>query len=123
MSATQDALPGMDSTSELRQLVDLLDQIGCRSYSLHATDRRFYAAQNPGAADAQRVSLRLTVVGRAPFEQICTALNVQPTERTHHVGQRAWWAEADTNTRRLLIEGVSFQHHDDWEPRAAGGAS
>ncbi len=28
-----------------------------------------------------------------------------------------WWAEVNTPDLRLLIEGVSFQHHDDWEAK------
>lgn len=103
--------------NELRALVDVLDQIDCHSYTLHATDSTYYSARNPATAEGSRISLRLTIIGRTQFEQVCARLSAKATERVFLPGQRAWWAEADTQNRRLLIEGVSFQHHDDWEPR------
>lgn len=109
--------PQPTTCGPLAEVVALLDRLGCTSYTLHATDRSYYASQNPDRAVA-RVDLRLTIVGRTFLEQVCAALGVKPVERIVNPGQRAWHAEADTPTRRLLIEGVSFQHHDDWEPRA-----
>lgn len=105
--------------NDLKALVDLLDRLSIHSFSLHATDRGFYGdrTQSDRPAGSRAVELRLTIVGRTFFEQVCDALRAKPTERMVLFGQRSWWAEADNSTRRLLIEGVSFQHHDDWEPR------
>lgn len=109
------------ATNELRALVDILDRLSIQAYTLHVTDGRFYADRSPDAVAGSRrqVSIRLTVIGRTFFEGLCAALHAKPTERVVHPGQRSWWAESDTATRRLLIEGVSFQHHDDWQPRPA----
>lgn len=105
--------------SALAELVALLDDIDCHSFTLHATDSTFYAARNPDATDnTKRINIRLTIIGRTDFEQVCTLIGAKATERVVNPGQRSWWAESDTATRRLLIEGVSFQHQDDWEPRA-----
>lgn len=105
--------------TDLSEIVDLLESIDCHSYTLHATDCTFYSARNPNAEAAKRTDLRLTIIGRTAFEQMCERLKAKPLERIVHFGQRAWWAASDTDTRRLLIEGVSFQHHDDWQPREA----
>ena len=107
----------LPAPNPLADLVAILDRLDCHSYTLHATDRTYYGAQNPAATAAQRVELRLTIVGRTHFEALCAALGAKPTERVVAHGQRSWWAEADTDDRRLLIEGVSFAHQDDWEPR------
>ena len=103
--------------SALATIVELLDDIDCHSFTLHATDTTFYSARNPEGIAGGRINLRLTIVGRYAFEEVCARLGAKPHERIVQVGQRSWWAEADTETRRLLIEGVSFQHHDDWQPR------
>lgn len=101
----------------LAEVVAVLEVLGCRSYTLHATDSGYWTARAHGDGAEARINIRLTIVGRTAFEQVCAALGAQPKERVIHVGQRSWFAEADTTARRLLIEGVSFQHHDDWEPR------
>lgn len=111
----------------LLAIAELLNEQECHSYTLHATDSGFWTARAPqgaqpgvraGRAERDgRASLSLTIIGRTQFEGICLAIGVTPKERVMHVGQRSWWAESDTSTRRLLIEGVSFQHHDDWESR------
>lgn len=106
--------------SELTTIAQLLDELGCHSYSLHVTDSGYYADRNPERSSEGRVSLHLTIIGRTAFEAVADAIGAKPKERIVHVGQRSWWAEADTKTRRLLIEGVSFQHHDDWQPRGEG---
>lgn len=104
-------------TDPLAELVGILGQLDCRSYTLHATDSGYWTARATGDGRDGRINIRLTVVGRTAFEQVCAALGAQPKERVVHVGQRSWFAETDTTDRRLLIEGVSFQYHDDWEPR------
>ena len=105
--------------SPLAEIVAVLDQIECRSYTLHATDSGYWTARAHGdELDEVRINIRLTIVGRTAFEQVCKAVGAQPKERVVHVGQRSWFAEADTTARRLLIEGVSFQHHHDWEIRS-----
>ena len=103
--------------SELATIAALLDDLDCRSYSLHATDSGYWTERNPDGDGDGRTDLRLTIVGRTAFEAVCSAIGATPKERIVHAGQRHWWADADTKTRRLLIEGVSFQHHDDWEAR------
>lgn len=103
--------------SFLTAIAELLDEQGCRSYSLHASDAGWWADRNPDGGSDGRPSVRLTIIGRTAFEAIATAVGATPKERVMRMGQRSWWAESDTASRRLLIEGVSFQHHDDWEPR------
>ena len=105
--------------SALTAIAQLLDDLDCHSYSLYATDSGWWTERAIGKADAKepRVSLRLTIIGRTHYEAVCLALEAKATERVVQMGQRQWWAESDTSARKLLIEGVSFQHHDDWEAR------
>lgn len=103
--------------SALTAVAEVLDDIDCHSYSLTVTDKTFWSARNPDMSDGVRVNLRLMIVGRTAFEAFCLAIEARPQERIVNPGQRSWWAESDTKTRRLLVEGVSFQHHEDWEPR------
>lgn len=114
-----DMLPGLD-TDPLTDIAAMLRQIGCRSYALHVTDTTYYSARNPDASEtATRPNFHLTIVGRTHFEAVIAALDSpKVTERVMTVGVRAWSAEPDTDDRRLLVEGVSFQHHDDWKARA-----
>lgn len=105
------------SQTALASIASLINDVGCESYSLHVTDRRYYADRLPNSDSAKYVDIRLTIVGRTAFEEIATLLGAKTTERIVHVGQRAWVAETKSNDVRLLLEGVSFQHHDDWEPR------
>lgn len=102
----------------------LLDRLDVHSYTMHVTDRTYYSARLPDSEAAKRVDIRLTIVSRSDFMKVCAELKCSPKERIVNAGQRAWWAESDSPGRRLLIEGVSFQHHDDWlakgeEPPAA----
>lgn len=101
----------------LADLMALLDEIECRAYTLHATDSSYWTARNSNLDNTGRVNLRLTIIGRGQFEQVCSLLGAKATERIVNTGQRSWWAESNSDTRKLLIEGVSFQHHDDWEAR------
>lgn len=103
--------------SALASIAKLIDDIGCESFSLHVTDRRYYAARMPNSDSAKYVDMHLTIVGRTAFEEVATLLNAKPKERIVNVGQRAWVAEIYDGSLRLLLDGVSFQHHDDWEPR------
>lgn len=113
-----DTLPGLD-TDPLTDIAAMLRRIGCRSYALHVTDTTYYSARNPDATNgAKRVGMHLTIVGRTYYEAVINALgNPKVTERVMTTGTRAWSANADTDDRKLLVEGVSFQHHDDWEAR------
>lgn len=106
------------SASVLCEVAALLDELECRSYSLSATDAAYWAARRSEEVRDGRPNIRLTIIGRTMFEAVCTAVGVTPKERMTNPGQRGWFAEADSSTRRLLIEGVSFQHHDDWEVRS-----
>ena len=55
---------------------------------------------------------------RTDFETVCARMKLKPVERRYvQHGQRHWYAERDTDTTRLLVQCVSLQHHDDWEPR------
>lgn len=95
-------------------VAQLLDRLDVHSYSMHVTDQTYYSARLPESEAAKRVNIRLTIVGRSGFMKVCTELKQEPKERMVNAGQRAWWAEADSPDRKLLIEGVSFQHHNDW---------
>lgn len=65
-----------------------------------------------------RPNVSLWTQTRTDFETLCDAWKMKPVERTYTPeGQRAWCAERDTNDRRLLVQCVSFAHHDDWQPR------
>jgi hypothetical protein len=55
---------------------------------------------------------------RTDFERFCDALKLKAKERAYSPeGQREWWAEHDTADRRLLVQCVSFAHHEDWQPK------
>lgn len=58
---------------------------------------------------------------RTDFERFCAAVGVKPVPaRFDSADQRSWSAEHDTADRRLLVQCVSFKHHDDWEPKSTG---
>jgi hypothetical protein len=56
---------------------------------------------------------------RTDFERFCEATKLKAKERqfSRH-GQREWFAERDTEGCRLLVQVVSFAHHEDWVPRS-----
>lgn len=65
-----------------------------------------------------RPDISLWLRYRTDFERFCESIKAKPHERMYRgQGQREWYAESDADTRRLLIQCVSFEHHDDWEPR------
>lgn len=71
-----------------------------------------------------RPDISLWLRYRTDFERFCESIKAKPKERTYTpAGQREWWAESDTDTRRLLIQCASFEHHDDWQPKPGRGAS
>ncbi len=99
--------------AEIKALVELLAEMGIDPLSLNAR----------GATPLEpRSNMQLHLRTRTDFEAVCRRLGAKGHERKFPPrGQRSWWAEADTGTRKLLIQCVSFEHHDDWEPRTTGG--
>jgi hypothetical protein len=70
-----------------------------------------------------RPNLRLWLRTRTDFERACGALGLNPKEARYSPhGQRQWTAEGDTPERRLFLSVVSFEHHDDWQPKPGGAA-
>ena len=94
---------------EIKEFVDVLADMGIDPLHLHIDGHR--------PTDA-RPSISVWIRHRTEFEAICARLKAKPVERRYsQPGQREWWAESDTTTRRLLMQCVSFEHHHDWEPR------
>lgn len=101
--------------AETKSLVDLLADMGIDPLHLHVDGAK--------PLDA-RPNIKLWTRYRTEFFTLCERLGAKPEERRFApAGQREWYAESDTLTRRLLVQCVSFEHHDDWEPRPNGGAS
>ena len=65
-----------------------------------------------------RIDISLWMQTRTDFETFTAALGAKPVERRFSPdGQREWFAEHDTPERRLLVQVVSFRHHDDWQEK------
>lgn len=95
----------------IKGLVDVLHRLRMSPLHLHVD------AKHVGDT---RPDVKLWLRCRTDFEAFCAELGVRPVEaRWNPEGQRSWSAEHDTPERRLLVQCVSFQHHDDWEPRSA----
>lgn len=95
----------------IKQVVDLLDELGIDPLHLHADGAKVLDARH---------DIKLWLRYRTDFERVCAALKAKPVERPHRGhGQREWYAEPDTADRRLLVQCVSFEHHPDWEAREA----
>jgi len=96
------------SITTLKELVDQLADLGIDPLHLH-TD---------GHTNIRPPDYRLWLRTRTDFFAVCEAFGLKPTEaRWAPEGQRSWSAAKDTDDRRLLVQCVSFEHHDDWEPR------
>ncbi len=100
------------------EITGTLHALGIDGYTLHITRPGYHIRRNPNASEnGKKVSIRVTVIGRNDFHKLARHYNAKVTERAMQHGVRGWWAEADNPDRRLLIEGVSFRHHDDWEAK------
>lgn len=100
---------------EIKALVDLLAELDVSVLHLHIDTRDMLD---------KRARINLWISSRTDYFRLCDHLKLTPTEKRYQgLGQREWWAEADTPARALLIQCVSFEHHDDWEPRAGKPAS
>ncbi|WGL50668.1 hypothetical protein P5P86_11905 [Nocardioides sp. BP30] len=96
--------------AEIKAVVDTLADLGIDPLHLHIDGQR---------PTDRRPSMTTWIRYRTDFERVCDAFKAKPTERRYsQPGQREWYAESDTATRRLLIQCVSFEHHEDWQPRA-----
>lgn len=99
--------------AEIKAVVDVLADLGIDALHLRADAK---------TVDDTRPDVSLWVTYRTEFLRVCEAFQLKPVERRYAgPGQRAWFAERDTNDRRLLVQCVSFEHHHDWEPRQSGG--
>lgn len=95
--------------SEIKAIVDQLADLGVDALHLRADAKK---------VGDQRPDVSLWVTYRTEFLRVCEAFGIKPQERPYsRTGQREWFAERDTASRRLLVQCVSFEHHDDWEPR------
>lgn len=95
--------------AEIKAVVDLLADLGLDPLHLNIDGR---------TPTEDRPNIRLWMRYRSDFERVCEALKAKPVERqAHYQGQRHWYAEADTDARRLLVQCVSLEHHPDWQPR------
>lgn len=95
--------------SEIKAVVDTLAGLGIDPLHLHIDGQR---------PTDHRPNITVWVRYRTEFEATCGAFNAKAVERRFiQHGQREWYAESDTATRRLLIQCVSFEHHADWAPR------
>jgi hypothetical protein len=95
----------------IKALVDTLADLGISPLHLLTNARKM---------SDTRPDISLWTQRRTDFEALCAHLKAKPVERmAHQPGQREWYAEHDTDERRLLIQCVSFPHHDDWQPREA----
>ena len=94
---------------EIKAVVDTLADLGVDPLHLHIDGQR---------PTDQRANINAWIRYRTDFERVCAVFKAKPTERRHcQPGQREWYAESDTVTRRLLLQCVSFEHHPDWRPR------
>lgn len=91
----------------IKGLVDVLADMGLDPLHLHI-DGRKPTDSRPGVSMWMRY--------RTDYEQVVERLRLKSVERraTQH-GQREWHAERDTDDMRLLVQCVSFEHHEDWE--------
>lgn len=106
------AAPG----TNLVALAQVLADVECRSYTLSVVDRRDHLG------DSHAVTMTLTITGRGAFLAVCAQLGVTPREaRYAPPGQRLWHADSEASARHLLVTGLSYPHHDDWEPRPTAG--
>jgi hypothetical protein len=93
----------------IKALVDTLADLGISPLHLRV-DAKHVGDHRP--------DISLWTQTRTDFERLCAHLKAKPAERRYRpVGQREWCAEHDTDERRLLLQCVSFAHHDDWEER------
>jgi hypothetical protein len=100
---------------EIKAVVDTFADLGIDPLHLHVDGKR--------PLD-QRPDIRVWVRYRMEFERVIDAFGAKPKERDYRMpGQREWFAEKDTDGRRLLLQCVSFEHHDDWQPRPKPGAT
>lgn len=99
--------------TEIKAIVDVLAELGI--------DALHFRADAKKVGDT-RPDISLWITYRSEFLRVCEAFGLKPVERRYAgEGQRAWFAERDTDDRRLLVQCVSFEHHHDWEPRQRGG--
>ena len=95
--------------AEIKAVVDVLADLGIDALHLRADAKK---------VGDTRPDISLWVTYRTEFLRVCEAFGIKPVERiAHQPGQREWYAERDTDDRRLLVQCVSFEHHEDWEPR------
>lgn len=95
----------------IKELVDQLAAFGISPLHLNI---------NAKHVGDPRPSMSMWLRYRTDFERFCAALKTKVKERGYSPeGQREWYAEHDTADRRLLIQCVSFKHHEDWQPRSA----
>lgn len=100
--------------AEIKALIDLLAELDIDALHLRIDAKK---------VGDTRPDIALWTLYRTQFERLCEALKMNPTERRFSPpGQREWFAESDTATRRLLVQCVSFEHHPDWQPRPTGNA-
>lgn len=93
----------------IKSLIDTLADLGLAPLHLRI-DAKAVADTLP--------DISLWMQTRTDFERLCDDLGVKPKEaRYSPEGQRLWSANHDTTERRLLIQVVSFKHHQDWQPR------
>ncbi len=65
-----------------------------------------------------RPDVSLWMQTRTDFEALARRWKAKATERRFSPeGQREWFAEHDNDGIRVLVQVVSFRHHEDWEPR------
>jgi hypothetical protein len=71
-----------------------------------------------------RPNIRLWLRTRSEFEAVCKALSLPVKEsRYDPSGQRSWSASGDDASQRLFVSVVSFEHHDDWQPKPGRSAA
>lgn len=92
--------------AEIKAIVDTLADLGIDPLHMHVDGHK--------PTDI-RPDVQLWMRYRTDFERTCEALGAKKVEvRNWQVGERRYSAEHDTDRRRLLIQCVSFRHHDDF---------
>jgi hypothetical protein len=100
---------GAATITMARDFLDVLAELDVTLQMLHINTR--------WALEGAPV-VHVLVAKRSDFMRVCEHLGKAPTEAKYQqLGQRRWWLEHDTDERSLLIECVSFKHHDDWEEK------
>jgi hypothetical protein len=104
--------------AEVKRLVDILTDLDIEPLHLHVDGHK---------PTDLRPDVRLWTRTRTDYERLLDALKVKPKQRHERryspQGQREFYAEHDTDARRLLVQCVSLEHHDDWRPRGKGAAA